>query len=140
MTNKIELVSVPRELLECFAEKDLCNRTLGELMYWAREVIQRHDAAPAEDVRAVVQEPVGYRCRHSENEPWFFSDRPGYWEWEPIYRHPQRPVASEAETLFQKGQRLAKEGHGLSNLWGNCAKDSDMDEVQRGMEAYRKSQ
>lgn len=49
-------------------------------------------AAPPEDVRAVVDEPVGYRCRRSENEPWFFSDRPGYWEWEPIYRHPQPPM------------------------------------------------
>lgn len=55
-----QYVRVPRELLECIAEKDLCNRTLGELMQWAREVLIRHDAATAEDVRAVVDEPVGY--------------------------------------------------------------------------------
>lgn len=62
MTN-IPTVSVPRELLECFAEKDLCSRTLGELMYWAREVIQRHDASSVEDVRAVVEEPVAFKLK-----------------------------------------------------------------------------
>lgn len=40
------------------------------------------------------------------------------------------------ETLYDKGWRLAKEGQGLSNLWGNCADDSEMDEVYRGMKAY----
>lgn len=29
--------------------------------------------------------PVAYRCRHSANEPWFFSDKPGYWEWQALY-------------------------------------------------------
>ena len=47
-----------------------------------------------------------------------------------------RSGPTSEETLFDKGWRLAKEGHGLSNLWGNCADDSEMDEVYRGMKAY----
>lgn len=99
MTNKTEMVSVPRELLERLLIVAAPDSTT-ERPAWYVDDLHALLAAPAEDVRAVVVE----------------------------------------ETLFQKGQRLAKEGHGLSNLWGNCAKDSDMDEVQRGMEAYWQSQ
>ena len=38
-------------------------------------------------------EPVAYRCRHSATEPWFFSDKPGYWEWQALYVEPPAPVA-----------------------------------------------
>lgn len=40
------------------------------------------------------------------------------------------------ETLFERGWRLAKEGYGLSHIWGNCSYDSEMEEVNRGMDAY----
>jgi len=38
-------------------------------------------------------EPVAYRCRHSATEPWFFSDKPGYWEWQALYAEQPAPVA-----------------------------------------------
>ena len=38
-------------------------------------------------------DPVAYRCRHSATEPWFFSDKPGYWEWQALYASPPAPVA-----------------------------------------------
>jgi len=37
-------------------------------------------------------EPVAYRCRHSATEPWFFSDKPGYWEWQALYAEQPAPV------------------------------------------------
>jgi hypothetical protein len=39
-------------------------------------------------------EPVCYQARHSENEPWFFTDKPGYWEWRPLFTVPPAPVAA----------------------------------------------
>ena len=42
-----------------------------------------------------------------------------------------------AETLFEKGQRLFREGHGSSSLWGECSNDAELPEVHRGwMAAY----
>lgn len=41
------------------------------------------------------------------------------------------------ETLFEKGQRLFREGHGSSSLWGECSNDAELPEVHRGwMAAY----
>lgn len=37
-------------------------------------------------------EPVAYRCRHSESEPWFFSDKPGYWEWQALFVQQPAPL------------------------------------------------
>ena len=39
----------------------------------------------------------------------------------------------QLETPFQIGQRLAREGQGISAIWGAVERDSDMDECVRGM-------
>lgn len=51
-------------------------------------------AAPVVD----RQEPVAYQARHSENEPWFFTDKPGYWQWRPLYTSPLAPVVVPAQS------------------------------------------
>lgn len=38
-------------------------------------------------------EPICYQARHSAEEPWFFTDKPGYWEWRPLFTAPPAPVA-----------------------------------------------
>lgn len=38
----------------------------------------------------------------------------------------------KAETPYQIGKRLYKDGHGISSLWGAVSCDADMDEAQRG--------
>ncbi|WP_434676179.1 hypothetical protein [Pseudomonas sp. D3-10] len=49
--------------------------------------------AEVAEVTQGQREPVAYRCRHSASEPWFFSDKPGYWEWQPLYTEQPAPVA-----------------------------------------------
>ena len=57
MTNKTEMMSVPRELLErCFSNKADGYVTVLTAFDELKDLI----AAPAEDVRAVVDEPVAY--------------------------------------------------------------------------------
>ncbi|MFJ2455409.1 hypothetical protein ACIOWK_27355 [Pseudomonas protegens] len=67
-------------------------------------------------------EPVAYRCRHSENEPWFFSDKPGYWECQPLYTRPAEqtaPISSSSDKykaeLYDEVWQLAR-GMGFGNV------------------------
>lgn len=103
-----EMISVPRELAElcaqCLSNSGYCHEanTLRALL-----------AKPAEQHQG---EPVVYRCRHSENEPWFFSDKPGYWEWQPLYTRPAEqpaPVSSSSDKykaeLYDEVWQLARD-------------------------------
>lgn len=57
MTNKTEMVSVPRELLERVSSPEI-GMTAKKDRWAAAHEIRALLAAPAEDVRAVVEEPV----------------------------------------------------------------------------------
>jgi hypothetical protein len=97
MTNKTELVSVPRELLSriaatfMFSLRDCDYKAICEIL-----------AAPPEDVRAVVEEPLALgwtRGDYQMNQAATTYDPSTADEWvragypvEPIYRHPQRQM------------------------------------------------
>lgn len=59
-------------------------------------VVRKHAAPVVER-----QEPVAYQARHSESEPWFFTDKPGYWEWRPLFTSPPAPVVVESIAGFK---------------------------------------
>jgi len=66
MTNNTQLVSVPRELLERLQlalSQCYCPDTSVTTDLW------KALAAPAEDVRAVVEEPVGYGAWNTGTNP-----------------------------------------------------------------------
>jgi len=95
MTNNTQLVSVPRELMErlaAYAPEGICGPTaLQGFAFEAKRLL----AAPAEDVRTVVEEPVAWRC--GETVWTYKADAFRHalqfnLEVEPLYRHPQRPV------------------------------------------------
>lgn len=97
MTNKTGMVSVPRELLERLISATKVARGEGSPTQRAAEVIL---AAHAEDVRAAGEEQVGYAATQileqikfsnvfSVGVPMRTGEAPGF---EPLYRHPQRPV------------------------------------------------
>lgn len=46
-------------------------------------------------------EPIAYQARHSVTEPWFFTDKPGYWEWRPLYTSQPAPVAVKYPSVSQ---------------------------------------
>lgn len=50
--------------------------------------------ARVQELESGMGEPVCYQARHSENEPWFFTDKPGYWEWRPLFTAPPAPAAT----------------------------------------------
>jgi hypothetical protein len=106
MTNNTQLVCVPRELLErlqlalsnCYCPETSVTTDLWKLL-----------AAPAEDVRAVVEEPVAtVVTTRSHSLPMIMSDgslksgavveqksailHADLPDLTPLYRHPQRPV------------------------------------------------
>lgn len=98
MTNKTEMVSVPRELLECIANFGEQTRTFSEVQYWARTVLFHLDDATVEDVRAVVDEPVAYvlpaQIEALKDVGWVhaFRDQGRTGTEIALYRHPQRKV------------------------------------------------
>lgn len=53
--------------------------------------------------RPAQGEPVAYQARHSASEPWFFTDKPGYWEWRPLYTHAD---SAEVERLREQVETL----------------------------------
>src|SRR5690606_20614584 len=61
----------------------------------ARQFAAGYAAAKAEQ-HAAAQEPIGYRWRHSENEPWQYSNFPCGWEHQPLYA---APVAAAQEAV-----------------------------------------
>lgn len=61
-------------------------------------------------------EPVAYQARHSESEPWFFTDKPEYWEWRPLYTRPAEqpePISSTSDKykaeLYDEVWQLARD-------------------------------
>lgn len=61
------------------------------------------------------------------------SDERTAFEWvNPQFQHDE-----PEETLFERGQRLAYQGYGISHIWENCADDSEMDEVMRGYKSVK---
>lgn len=82
--------------------RELLQYALNSVEYLAMRAddIGESNVPVADALRALLaapvverQEPVAYRCRHSADEPWFFSDKPGYWEWQPLHTSPPAPVA-----------------------------------------------
>lgn len=103
MTNKTEMVRVPRELLERLISATKVARGEGSPTQRAAEAIL---AAPAEDVCAVVDEPIAWRGCNSDGEvvtEWIDGAPPekmfdlcgnaaSFDKIERAYSHPQRPV------------------------------------------------
>lgn len=50
-------------------------------------------------------EPVAYQARHSASEPWFFTDKPGYWEWRPLYTQADPDEAEWSEMQQRLGDQ-----------------------------------
>ena len=112
--------------------QDLLNQIERELAKGERFQIVGY--ARKKDLEPLLDEdqPDGSYITIGLDHPTCWVEDEPYAHLTPLYR--ANPVV--VESLFDKGWRLAKEGHGISNLYGNCAKDSEMPEVQRGMEAY----
>ncbi|UZJ58611.1 hypothetical protein OKW98_18715 [Pseudomonas sp. KU26590] len=100
MTNNTQLVSVPRELLERWAD-----RFSKAQMFKDSTEVRAVLAAAAEDVRAVVEEPVAYLYKEyvwatglcdyvwrTQLESEAPTDDQNVKDIDPLYRHPQRPV------------------------------------------------
>ena len=90
-------------------------------------------AAPKAD----VQEPVKkWKCRHSADEKWFISDRPGYWECVPIEEEPQ-PASDVVKVprellvrLLNADSDIDKEGSASSTLSAVARYDAAVDELR----------
>lgn len=112
MTNKTETVSVPRELLQqaLSAVEYLALRgdDVGTSNVPVADALRALLSAPAEDVRAVVEEPVAYLRQddrpHNNLIVCAFTD-PGAFE---VFSHPPRPVVMPGRLreiwLFLDGQ------------------------------------
>lgn len=131
MTNNTQLVSVPRELLEASVSIPRNNAEFQSQVA-VIEKIRALLAAPAEDVRAVVEEPVGKVLSDAEmgigydrkfgRVIWFGPLEPGL-----LYRHPQRPVVLPERLrevwLFLNGQAelngcvFGEKPEGRHNFW-----------------------
>lgn len=116
MTNKSETVPVPREQLQSLHD---------EMTDWQSPVakeLRRLLDGPAEDVRAVVEEPVAYlykeyvwatglcdyvwRTKLEAEAP---TDHQNVKDIEPLYRHPQRPVGLPERIIGQQhGDKIAE--------------------------------
>jgi hypothetical protein len=111
MTNKTEMVSVPRQLLE-----DMLNPCAD---FATHDRLRALLDAPAEDVRAVVDEPVAYSFRwdfeHGNGwqrnalryverlEGHEHEDHRSTWrDITPLYLHPQRPVVMPEPEAFER--------------------------------------
>jgi hypothetical protein len=103
MTNKTEMVSVPRDWLEhaCKAVEYLALRAddIGTSNVSVADSLRALLAAPAEDVRAVVDEPVAeVVSKYGDPEAFGERDLVALLDIQSIpygtklYRHPQRPV------------------------------------------------
>lgn len=107
MTTNQTIDGVPRELLEVVAgfvssqadafplinvPRGLRSEALDQVSRELHALLDNTDAGISASLTAKV-EPVAYRCRHSATEPWFFSDKPGYWEWQALYAEQPAPVA-----------------------------------------------
>ena len=135
MTNKTEMVSVPRELLERLISATKVARGHGSPTQRDAEAIL---AAPTEDVRAVVGEPVGYRVRfYKEPEHWMVTwkalpDKPNpNCEYQLLYNHVQHDmVMPDYKKVPHKGQRLCTPNcgreQGQAEGWNAC-----LDEFKR---------
>lgn len=111
MTNKTEMVSVPRELL---------SRITAQFMFSLRDsdyqALCALLAAPAEDVRAVGEEPVA--CMYDDGSVILPNDCVSQEVFDticrvntPLYRHPQRPVAPQcSEVTDQCSEHLRTQG------------------------------
>jgi hypothetical protein len=59
-----------------------------------------HSAEPLGVEPVVERQPLCYQARHSATEPWFFTDKPGYWEWRPVYTAP--PELAELQATITR--------------------------------------
>lgn len=56
-------------------------------------------------------EPVCYQARHSAEEPWFFTDKPGYWEWRPLFTAPPAFPTDLLQRLAYALSQVGKADH-----------------------------
>lgn len=127
MSDKAEMVSVPRELLV----RLLAVYSSSPWPVW-HELAQAIEAAPAEDVRAVVEEPV-YQSRFHWNDIWLDVDKatfearstdPNTYVTRALFSHPQRPfVLPERREISTSGRVY------LSDL--DCEWNACLDEIER---------
>lgn len=99
MSDKTEMVSVPRHLIDN-AINYMEGSASATVLVWRDRLIDAMEAAPAEDVRAVVEEPV-YQSRFHWNDIWLDLDKatfearstdPNTYVTRALFSHPQRPV------------------------------------------------
>lgn len=143
MSDKTEMVSAPRELLERLLG-DACNENWSDL----NRLLATCRAAPAEDVREVVDEPVAFQWRRKtvvEGSQWSRwvdctaddynaivaspgpSDRGIIREGRKLYRHPQRSVV-----MPERRPDVNRSFEGSDAEWyGNIAWNACLDEFER---------
>jgi hypothetical protein len=94
MSSKIE---VPRELLQkvddvlyIMTGEDCYNRLIQKYGkdWWNQVNGIRNGLCTLIAAPVVERQPLCYQARHSATEPWFFTDKPCYWEWRPVYTSP----------------------------------------------------
>jgi hypothetical protein len=103
--------------------EDKLNKAIN-LDFQRRETIARLEAR-VQELESGRGEPVCYQARHSAEEPWFFTDKPGYWEWRPLFTAPPAPVSMvlpERRTPEHYHARIGKCGAAdmLAEEWNAC--------------------
>jgi hypothetical protein len=103
--------------------EDKLNKAIN-LDFQRRETIARLEGK-VQELESWRGEPVCYQARHSAEEPWFFTDKPGYWEWRPLFTAPPAPVSMvlpERRTPEHYHARIGKCGAAdmLAEEWNAC--------------------
>lgn len=133
MTNKTEMVSVPRELLERAMNlakvfDDGSDGADAESAQGVVGILRAALAAPAEDVREVLDEPVGYsdeatiRWLTKTGFCQIQKDKPRSGVVVPLYRHAQRKVVMPDH----RESDLRSPVYGYARGWNAC-----LDEFER---------